>query len=103
MIMTSLMGKDKLNGIAAQPAEGGAGAKVAVEGVFLEIKSIPNSESVRGLVRLNESGEVMMKEDQSTDVPEAFAAGKVTDVENKQISVAVGHEARAGSASHSIS
>jgi alkyl hydroperoxide reductase subunit F len=100
MIITSFMGNDKLTGIALQPADGGAGVEIAVEGVFLEIGLIPNSEPLRGLVRLNESAEVMVNKDQSTDVPGLFAAGDVTDIEEKQISVAVGQGARAGIASH---
>jgi alkyl hydroperoxide reductase subunit F len=66
-----------------------------VDGVFLEIGLSPNSEPVQQLIRLNEKGEVPVSPDRSTELPGFFAAGDVTDVVEKQISVAVGDGALA--------
>ena len=44
-------------------------------GVFLEIGLIPNSGPVKGLVELNESGEILVNRDQSTSVEGLYAAG----------------------------
>jgi alkyl hydroperoxide reductase subunit AhpF len=47
------------------------------------------------LVQLNEMGEVLALKDQSTSLPGFFVAGDVSDVPEKQISVAVGQGALA--------
>ena len=60
----------------------------------------PNSEPLKGLVELNVNGEVPIKQDNSTAVKGLFAAGDVTDVEEKQISIAVGHGALAALSAH---
>ena len=67
----------------------------AIATVFLEIGLSPNSEPVKELVTLNERGEVPVNPDRSTELPGFFAAGDVTDVSEKQISVAVGDGALA--------
>jgi alkyl hydroperoxide reductase subunit F len=69
-------------------------------GVFLEIGLIPNSGPVKGLVELNESGEILVNRDQSTSVEGLYAAGDVTEVEEKQISIAVGQGAIAALSAH---
>ena len=60
----------------------------------------PNSTPLRSLVELNEWGEVPINRDQSTTVPGLFAAGDVTDVREKQISIAVGQGALAALSAH---
>jgi alkyl hydroperoxide reductase subunit F len=66
-----------------------------VEGVFLEIGLTPNSAPVKDLVMLNERSEIIVSRDQSTYLKGFFAAGDVTDVEEKQIAIAVGQGALA--------
>jgi alkyl hydroperoxide reductase subunit F len=78
-----------------EPIGGGQTEDVLVEGVFLGIGLDPNSGPVRGLVPLNEMGEVVANKDQSTALPGFFVAGDVGDVPEKQISVAVGQGALA--------
>ena len=66
-----------------------------VDGVFLEIGLSPNTEPVKELIKLNQRDEVPVNPDRSTELPGLFAAGDVTDVAEKQISVAVGDGALA--------
>jgi alkyl hydroperoxide reductase subunit F len=66
-----------------------------VTGIFIEIGLIPNSDVVRGLVTLNENGEIVIGYDCSTSVPGIYAAGDVTTVPEKQIIVAAGEGAKA--------
>jgi alkyl hydroperoxide reductase subunit F len=73
---------------------------LAVEGVFLEIGLIPNSGPIQDLIELNDSGEIPVNRDQSTSVAGLFAAGDVTDFEEKQISIAVGQGAVAALSSY---
>jgi alkyl hydroperoxide reductase subunit F len=89
------LGDETLSGVRIASADGKTGTDLAVEGVFLEIGLEPNTEPVRGLVPLNDAGEVPVGKDQSTSVPGFFAAGDVTDEPEKQIVVAAGAGAKA--------
>lgn len=65
--------------------------ELAVEGIFVAIGSIPNSEPVKDLVKLDKSGGVIADRYGRTDVPGFFAAGDVTNSRDAQIVVAAGH------------
>lgn len=67
---------------------------LAVEGVFVEIGLIPNSDFVVG-VKKNESGEIAVNNRNETNIPGVFAAGDVTDVLEKQIVIAAGEGSKA--------
>jgi len=66
-----------------------------VEGVFVEIGSIPSVDYLSSLIALNERNEVIIDKRNMTDVPGIFAAGDVTDVLEKQTVVAAGEGAKA--------
>ncbi len=67
---------------------------LAVEGVFVEIGSIPASDFVKDVMK-NEFGEIIVNCRCETNIPGIFAAGDVTDVQGKQIIVAGGEGAKA--------
>lgn len=100
MIVISFLGKDKLTGVRLQSVDGKERYDLNVDGVFLEIGLTPNTDPVKGLAELNERGEIPVFKDQSTSVEGFFAAGDVTDVEEKQISIAVGQGALAALTAH---
>ncbi len=91
----AFLGKEKLTGVRISASTGELGEDLLVEGVFLEIGMTPNSDPLRGLVELNEFGEIPVKPDMSTMFPGLFAAGDVTDSKDKQIAIAVGQGAQA--------
>lgn len=68
---------------------------IDVSGVFVEIGLIPNSELFKGLVEMNENGEIMVDCACRTSRAGVFAAGDVTTVPEKQIVVAAGEGAKA--------
>lgn len=72
-----------------------------VQGVFVEIGSVPNSEVVQGLVRVDPHGQIItdMKY-ATTSHPGVFAAGDVTDDPFKQNNISVGDGVRAGLSAH---
>ncbi len=86
----SFSGQERLTGVQIQSIHDEHIQTLEVDGVFLEIGLSPNTDPVRELLQLNERGEVPVRADRSTQVPGFFAAGDVTDVPEKQISVAVG-------------
>jgi len=69
--------------------------KLDVDGVFIEIGWLPNTDMVEGLVALNDRKEIIVDCNSRTSVPGIFAAGDVTNVKNKQIIIAAGDGAKA--------
>jgi len=68
--------------------------EVPVEGVFVEIGLIPNSDFAEE-VEKNERKEIKVDSFNRTNVPGIFAAGDVTDVPEKQIIIAAGEGSKA--------
>jgi len=64
---------------------------LAVQGIFVTIGAIPNTEPVKDLVTLNKFGAIPADRYGLTSVPGFFAAGDVTDIRDAQIVVAAGH------------
>lgn len=65
-----------------------------VQGVFVEIGLIPNSEFAKD-VEKNHAGEIKVNCRNETNVAGIFAAGDVTDVPEKQIIIAAGEGSKA--------
>jgi len=64
-------------------------------GLFVEIGLLPNNESIKTLVALNEHGEITIDCACRTSVEGVFGAGDVTTVPHKQIIIAAGEGAKA--------
>jgi NADH-dependent peroxiredoxin subunit F len=90
--VTSILGEKFVNGIKLMK-EGKEGT-LPVQGVFVEIGLLPNSEFVKG-VELNERKEIKVNPRNETNIPGLFAAGDVTDVPEKQIIIAAGEGSKA--------
>ncbi len=99
-VVREVLGADKLSGIRIMSMDGKERLDLPVDGVFLEIGLSPNTEPVKNLLTLTGSGEIPVKKDNSTELEGFFAAGDATDVEEKQISIAVGDGAKAALATH---
>ena len=69
---------------------------VDLEGIFVQIGLLPNTEWLRGTVELSPRGEVVIDDRGQTSVPGVFAAGDCTTVPFKQIVIAMGAGATAG-------
>jgi alkyl hydroperoxide reductase subunit F len=95
MVVIEYLGEERMTGLRLEPVGGGPTEDLMVEGVFLGIGLDPNSSPVRGLVPFNGLGEIPANKDQSTSVPGFYVAGDVSDVPEKQISIAVGQGALA--------
>jgi len=68
---------------------------VALDGVFVQIGLLPNTDWLRGTLDLNAQGEITIDARGQTSVPGVFAAGDCTNVPYKQIIVAAGGGATA--------
>ncbi|MGF6723249.1 alkyl hydroperoxide reductase subunit F [Paraburkholderia sp. GAS41] len=85
----------KVNGLVYKDLRSGEIKKVELEGVFVQIGLVPNTEWLKGTVELSKHGEIVVDARGATSVPGVFAAGDVTTVPFKQIVIALGDGAKA--------
>ncbi len=90
--ITAVLGDKMVNAIKIKTAE--KEKIISVQGVFVEIGLIPNSEFAKELEK-NERGEIKVNLYNETNIPDIFAAGDVTDVPEKQIIIAAGEGSKA--------
>jgi alkyl hydroperoxide reductase subunit F len=70
-------------------------AKVELEGIFVQIGLLPNTDWLKGTLQLSERGEIEVDARGQTSIPGVFAAGDCTTTPYKQIIVAMGAGATA--------
>ena len=68
---------------------------VELEGVFVQIGLVPNTEWLKGTLELSKHGEIVVDAKGHTNLPGVFAAGDVTTVPYKQIVIAAGEGSKA--------
>jgi alkyl hydroperoxide reductase subunit F len=85
----------KLDGLNYTDRLTGEAKRVDVDGCFVQIGLVPNTEWLRGTVELSKHGEIIVDAKGATSVPGVFAAGDVTTVPFKQIIIAAGDGAKA--------
>jgi len=87
---TEVLGDTRVTGLAYDDRGTGEPHRLDVDGVFVQIGLVPNSEWLEGAVELTARGEVVVDHRGATSVPGVFAAGDCTTVPFKQIVIAVG-------------
>ena len=85
----------KVNGLVFKDRVGGESVNVPLEGVFVQIGLVPNTDWLKGTVELSKHGEIEVDARGQTSVPGVFAAGDATTVPFKQIIIAAGDGAKA--------
>ena len=85
----------KVNGLRYKDRQTSQEHTVALEGVFVQIGLVPNTEFLKGTVELSKFGEIVVDAKCHTNIPGVFAAGDVTTVPYKQIVIAAGEGAKA--------
>jgi alkyl hydroperoxide reductase subunit F len=88
-------GKDRVEAVVIRSRKNGEEKRMNVDGIFVEIGLLPNSDPVKNLVELNKHGEVIVDCFCHTSVPGFFGAGDVTTVPFKQIIISAGEGAKA--------
>ncbi|MBU3590581.1 alkyl hydroperoxide reductase subunit F [Polynucleobacter sp. 78F-HAINBA] len=68
---------------------------IALEGIFVQIGLLPNTDWLKGVIDLSPRGEVIIDAKGETSMPGVFAAGDCTTVPYKQIIIAMGEGAKA--------
>jgi len=85
----------KVNGLKYKDRQSGEEHHIELEGVFVQIGLVPNTEWLKGTLSLSKHGEIEVDARGQTSVPGVFAAGDVTTVPYKQIIIAAGEGAKA--------
>lgn len=86
---------DAVTALRYQDRESGEDRSVDLEGVFVQIGLLPNTEWLEGSVELSPRGEVVIDDRGHTSVPGVLAAGDCTTVPYKQIVISMGAGATA--------
>ncbi len=85
----------KVTGLAYKDRDSCEFHTVDLEGIFVQIGLLPNTDWLKGTVELSPRGEIIVDARGETSLPGVFAAGDVTTVPYKQIVIAVGEGAKA--------
>ncbi len=80
----------KVTGLVYKDRVGGDAHRIELEGIFVQIGLLPNTEWLKDAVALSPRGEVVIDDRGQTNVPGVFAAGDCTTVPYKQIIIAMG-------------
>ena len=93
---TEITGADgKVNGLKYKDRATNVEHTVQLEGVFVQIGLVPNTEWLKGTVELSKFGEIIVDSHGRTNIPGVFAAGDCTTVPFKQIVIAAGDGSKA--------
>jgi alkyl hydroperoxide reductase subunit F len=90
-----ITGTDKVNGISYVDRETGATQHVELEGVFVQIGLVPNTDWLGETVERTRFGEIVVDKHGATNIPGVFAAGDCTNSPYKQIIISMGSGANA--------
>ncbi len=95
-LTTEVLGDgQKVTGLVYTDRVGGDSHRVELEGIFVQIGLLPNTEWLKGTIELSNRGEIVIDDRGQTNVPGVFAAGDCTTVPYKQIIIAMGAGATA--------
>ncbi|MFH0923600.1 MAG: thioredoxin-disulfide reductase [Candidatus Falkowbacteria bacterium] len=85
-----VVGSNKLEKIKVVNKKTGQEKEIAVDGLFVEVGRIASTDLVADMVKRDEKNQIIVDEKCQTGLPGMFAAGDVTPVEFKQITIACG-------------
>ncbi len=92
---TEIIGDDTVQGLTYLDCLQNEQKKLDVDGIFIQIGLLPNTEWLKGTLDLNTFGEIIVDKYGATNIPGVFAAGDCTDSPYKQIIISMGAGANA--------
>lgn len=92
---TEITGDKTVNGIKYRDRNTNEETHLPVSGVFIQIGLLPNTAWLKGVVELNQRGEIIVDAKGATNLPGVFAAGDCTNSAYKQIIISMGSGATA--------
>ncbi len=94
-ITTQILGDTFVRGLVYEDSTTKEAHTLDVQGVFIEIGSLPNSELVKDVVKITQYGEIEVDVCGKTSVSGIWAAGDITNLKYKQNNIAAGDAVRA--------
>ncbi|MFO1495104.1 MAG: alkyl hydroperoxide reductase subunit F [Lysobacterales bacterium] len=85
----------KVTGLQYKDRNSGELHRIELEGIFVQIGLLPNTEWLKGSVALSPRGEIVIDDRCQTSIPGVYAAGDATTVPYKQIVIAMGEGSKA--------
>jgi thioredoxin reductase (NADPH) len=102
-VAAEIAGKKKVEAVKVKDVSSGAEKTIETDGVFVFVGITPNSDIVKGIVKLDEKGYVVTDDEMRTSVDGIFAAGDVRKKTFRQVVTAAGDGAIAAeSARHYV-
>jgi alkyl hydroperoxide reductase subunit F len=95
-LTTEVRGDDrKVTGLSYKERASDGLKQIELEGVFVQIGLLPNTDWLKGVINLSPRGEIEIDARGQTSQPGIFAAGDATTVPYKQIIISMGEGAKA--------
>ncbi|AKI98106.1 thioredoxin-disulfide reductase [Kosmotoga pacifica] len=100
-VVERIEGKDKVERLILKDTSTGKYSELEVSGVFVFIGLVPNTDFLKGKLKLNDYGYIVTDENMETEIPGVYAVGDVREKEVRQIvtaaadgAIAISHAAR---------
>ncbi|MDC3418107.1 alkyl hydroperoxide reductase subunit F [Aquibacillus salsiterrae] len=90
-----ITGTDNVNGLTYTDRDTGEEHHIELQGVFVQIGLVPNTEWLEGTLERSKMGEIIVDKHGATSIPGVFAAGDCTDSAYNQIIISMGSGATA--------
>ncbi|QNM04852.1 thioredoxin-disulfide reductase [Qiania dongpingensis] len=94
-VVKEIRGEDAVSGIVLENVKTGETEEKDVQGVFIAVGILPETEAYKGLVEMDKAGYIVAGEDGITSVPGIFAAGDIRTKKLRQIVTAASDGANA--------
>lgn len=89
-VVEEISGEDRFESVTIKNVKDDKISRLKLDGLFISVGTDPNTAFVKGLVDLNEWGEIKVGQKMITSQPGIFAAGDVTNACPEQMATAVG-------------
>jgi len=83
------IGNEKLTSVKIQSQRDFSISKMKIDGVFIFIGYVPNTDTLKGIIDLNENGEIIVDKNMKTNLPGVYAAGDSIAKKFRQVTTAV--------------
>lgn len=93
--VTEVVGKEKVEGVKVKNVKTGQESQMQVDGLFVAIGYVPNTEIFRGQLELDRAGYIKIHNQTETSVPGVFGAGDAHDFRYRQAVTAAADGCRA--------
>ncbi len=94
-VVTEILGNESVNGVRLRNVKTGEEREMPIDGVFIFIGHVPNTDLFKGQLELDERGYIKVQGWVKTSVPGVFAAGEVADPRYRQVITSAGMGAAA--------